>query len=265
MAGDRLTRILAVWSADTLLKCEDSFYLPVFAFSLTHMCASHAACPLTVPVPHSCCAPAFAMPQHNAAQMAHFAQFDPPIPAQVAAIASAPLPTLLGCGLGVGSLLDVSHSRAHIALVFTPRVAGSPPSSFNFSACPYSQDAPNASQGPVPSNVDPTSMAVRRSSPQARHSYYWRAMENFEREPGLVHLGSCVSCGQATGNYCDTCVAAGRSFDVPSGLTLSGSPLCSTCEVEFHCYVCVGVVPPAIAGPPNVPLVTITVPPAPTA
>ena len=133
MAGDRLTRILAVWSADTLLKCEDSFYLPVFALSLTHMCASHAACPLTVPVPHFCCASAFAAPQHNAARMAHFAQFNPPIPAQVAAIASAPLPTLLGCGLGVGSLLDDSHSRAHTALVFTPRVAGSPPSSFLFS------------------------------------------------------------------------------------------------------------------------------------
>ena len=132
-------------------------------------------------------------------------------------------------------------------------------------SCPYPQDAPNASQGPVPSSVDPSSMAARRASPQARHTYYWRALENFEREPGLVHMGSCVSCGQATGNYCDTCVDAGRSFDVPSGLVLSGSPLCSTCEVEFHCYVCVGVVPPAIAGPPKVPLVTITVPSAPTA
>ena len=239
MAGDRLTRILAVWSADTLLKCEDSFYLPVFALSLTHMCASHAACPLTVPVPHFCCASAFAAPQHNAARMAHFAQFDPPIPAQVAAIASAPLPTLLGCGLGVGSLLDDAHSHAHIALVFTPAWPDRPLPRFSLLRVPL---------------FTRRSQCIAGACAIQCRSYLDGRASLKPTGPPLVLLE-----GRAWP------VTAGRSFDVPSGLVLSGSPLCSTCEVEFHCYVCVGVVPPAIAGPPKVPLVTITVPSAPTA
>ena len=127
-------------------------------------------------------------------------------------------------------------------------------------------DAPTASQGPLPLNADPSSMAARRASPLARKIYYFKLLDEVEREPSLWHMGPCASCGQATGNYCDTCVTAGRSFEVPSGLVMSGSPLCSSCEDEFHCYVCVGVVPPGIAGPPTVPLVTLAaIPPAPTA
>ena len=127
-------------------------------------------------------------------------------------------------------------------------------------------DAPTASQGPLPLNADPSSMAARRASPLARKIYYLKLFDEVEQEPCLVHMGPCASCGQATGNYCDTCVTAGRSFEVPSGLVMSGSPLCTSCEDEFHCYVCVGVVPPGIAGPPNVPFVTLAaIPPAPTA
>lgn len=109
-------------------------------------------------------------------------------------------------------------------------------------------------------------MAARRASPLARKIYYFKLLDEVEREPSLWHMGPCASCGQATGNYCDTCVTAGRSFEVPSGLIMSGTPLCSSCEDEFHCYVCVGVVLPGIAWPPTVPLVTLAaIPPAPTA
>ena len=108
-------------------------------------------------------------------------------------------------------------------------------------------------------------MDARRACPLARQIYYWQIMDEVEQDPGLVHMGPCASCGQATGNYCDSCVSAGHSFEVPSGLIMSGSPLCSSCEEDFHCYVCAGVVPPGLAGQPTVPLVTLaTVTPAPT-
>jgi hypothetical protein len=126
-------------------------------------------------------------------------------------------------------------------------------------------DPPIPAQGPLPPNVDPSSMSARRACPLARQIYYWKIMDEVEQEPGLVHMGPCASCGQATGNYCESCVGAGHSFEVPSGLVMSGSPLCSSCERDFHCYVCAGVVPPGLAGPPTVPLVTfIAVPQAPT-
>ena len=198
--------------------------------------------------------------------MAHFAQFDPPIPAQVAAIASAS--PFVSCGVGC--------------------VGGGPPKtmrpSFRYRALGFYRVGPSFfsrawfflalrpltlllhRRGPCHPMSGAFSMAARRASPLARKIYYFKLLDEVEREPSLWHMGPCASCGQATGNYCDTCVTAGRSFEVPSGLILSGTPLCSSCEDEFHCYVCVGVVPPGIAWPPTVPLVTLAaIPPAPTA
>ena len=198
--------------------------------------------------------------------MTHFSQFDPPIPAQVAAMASALPFALGGGGLGGGPHRRCAFSWSSRSWFFAcGHLVPSISLTFPCLACSHPYDAPTASQGPLPLNVDPSSMAARRASPLARQIYYWRIMDEVEHEPGLVHMGPCASCGQATGNYCDSCVTAGHSFEVPSGLVMSGSPLCSSCEAEFHCYVCVGVVPPGLAGPPTVPLVTLTtVPPAPT-
>ena len=136
-----------------------------------------------------------------------------------------------------------------------------------FPCCAHSQpqDVPIASQGPLPPNVDPTTMDARRACPLARQIFYWQMMDEVEQFPALVHMGPCASCGQATGNFCDSCVSAGHSFEVPSGLIMSGSPLCGPCEEDFHCYVCAGVVPPGLAGQPTVPIVTLApVTPVPT-
>ena len=82
MAGDRLTRILAVFSADILSLC---FQAPSFV----RMCVVSMARLLISPVPHSRCALWSLRRSKIPLDMAHFAQFDPPIPTQVAAIASA--------------------------------------------------------------------------------------------------------------------------------------------------------------------------------
>lgn len=259
MAGDRLTRILAVFSADILSLC---FQAPSFV----RMCVVSMARLLISPVPHSRCALWSLRRSKIPLDMAHFAQFDPPIPTQVAAIASA-FPSASWGGWAVWG--GVPQRRFALLLLSRSRFLSCGPFVFltylTF-PCFAPTDAPTASQGPLPINVDPSSMAARRASPLARQIYYRAIMDEVEQEPCLVHMGPCVSCGQATGNYCGTCDTAGRSFEVPSGLVMSGSPLCSSCEAEFHCYVCVGVVPPGVAGLPTVPLVTLTVvPPAPTA
>ena len=259
MAGDRLTRILAVFSADILSLC---FQAPSFV----RMCVVSMARLLISPVPHSRCALWSLRRSKIPLDMAHFAHFDPPIPTQVAAIASA-FPSASWGGWAVWGGVPQRRFALLFAIalsffvVWALRVSHVPDFSL---LCAH--DAPTASQGPLPINVDPSSMAARRASPLARQIYYRAIMDEVEQEPCLVHMGPCVSCGQATGNYCGTCDTAGRSFEVPSGLVMSGSPLCSSCEAEFHCYVCVGVVPPGVAGLPTVPLVTLTVvPPAPTA
>ena len=258
MAGDRLTRILAVFSADILSLC---FQAPSFA----PMCVGSMARLLISPAPHSRCALWSLRRSKIPLDMAHFAQLDPPIPTQVAAIASA----FPSASWGVGCVGGVPQRRCALLLLSRSRFLSCGPFVFLtylIFPCFAPTDAPIASQGPLPLNADPSSMAARRASPLARKIYYLKLLDEVEQEPWLMHMGPCASCGQATGNYCDTCVTAGRSFEVPSGLIMSGTPLCSSCEDEFHCYVCVGVVLPGIAWPPTVPLVTLAaIPPAPTA
>ena len=81
-------------------------------------------------------------------------------------------------------------------------------------------------------------------------------MDQAHNYPHMVYMGGCVTCGQPTGNFCDPCVNAGRTFEVPAGQIMAGSPICGPCE-DFHCYVCAGIVPPGPIGQPTVPIVTL--------
>ena len=185
--------------------------------------------------------------------MSHVPNFNPPIPSQVAAMASASHHVHWGGGLGEGSLVVTSalvltreRSLPSVCLAFPPlRVTGLPS---------QSKDVPIASQGPLPPDADPTAMNVRRACPLARQIFYWEMMDQVEQFPALVYMGACISCGQATGNFCDPCVSAGRTFEVPSGQIMSGSSICGPCEESFHCYVCAGVVPSGPIGQPTVPI-----------
>ena len=113
-----------------------------------------------------------------------------------------------------------------------------------------------ASQGPLPHNANPAAIAVRRACPLAREMFYLEMMDQVDNFPQLVFMGACVTCGQPTGNFCDPCVDAGRTFEVPAGQIMAGSPICGPCET-FHCYVCAGIVPPGPIGQPIAPIVTL--------
>ena len=90
----------------------------------------------------------------------------------------------------------------------------------------------------------------------AREIFHEWNMAQVDQHPELIVCGSCVTCGQPTGNYCDPCMFAGRTFVVPSGQVMSGPPVCTHCE-GLYCYVCVGLAPPGPVGQPTVPVVRI--------
>ena len=113
-----------------------------------------------------------------------------------------------------------------------------------------------ASQGPMPPNANIDSINVRRACPLARELFYLELTDQAHNHPHMVYMGGCVTCGQPTGNFCDPCVSAGRTFEVPAGQIMAGSPICGPCE-DFHCYVCAGIVPPGPIGQPTVPIVTL--------
>ena len=105
-------------------------------------------------------------------------------------------------------------------------------------------------------NANVSDMNVRRACPLARDIFYQGMMAQVDQFPELTFVSACVTCGQPTGNYCDPCVDAGYTFEVPSGQVMAGTPVCGPCET-FHCYVCVGLVPPGPIGQPTVPIVTL--------
>ena len=113
-----------------------------------------------------------------------------------------------------------------------------------------------ASQVSMPLNANINSIDLRRECPMAREIFYQGLMNQAHNHPHIVCMGRCVSCGQPTGNFCDPCVNAGRTFVVPTGQILAGAPICSQCE-DFHCYVCAGIVPPGPVGQPTAPIVTL--------
>ena len=88
------------------------------------MCVDFTARLLTLPVSHLRCVLCSLCRSKTQSDMAHFAQFDPPIPAQVAAMASALPSAFGGGGLGGGPPIDDAHSLVHRALGFS-RVAPS--------------------------------------------------------------------------------------------------------------------------------------------
>ena len=119
-----------------------------------------------------------------------------------------------------------------------------------------------ASQVPLHPNANIDSIDVRRECPMAREIFYQRRVDQAQGDPHIKCVGSCVTCGEPTGNYCDPCVNIGRTYVIPTGQILAGSPICRQCEATFHCYVCVGVVPPGPVGQPAVPIVNLAVPQA---
>jgi hypothetical protein len=108
----------------------------------------------------------------------------------------------------------------------------------------------------MPLNANINSINLRRACPLARELFYQGLMNQAHNHPHIVYMGRCVSCGQPTGNFCDPCVNAGRTFEVPAGQIMAGSPICGQCE-DFHCYVCAGIVPPGPIGQPTAPIVTL--------
>ena len=92
--------------------------------------------------------------------------------------------------------------------------------------------------------------------PMAREMFYLEMSDQVDQFPQLSFVGACVTCRQPTGNFCDPCVEAGYTFEVPSGQVMAGSPICGPCET-FHCYVCAGLVPPGPVGQPTVPIMTL--------
>jgi hypothetical protein len=124
------------------------------------------------------------------------------------------------------------------------------------------RDSAIASQVPLHPDANIDSIDVRRGCPMAREIFYQRQVDQAQGNPHIKCVGSCVTCGEPTGNYCDPCVNAGRTYVIPTGQILSGSPVCRQCEAFFHCYVCVGVVPPGPIGQPTAPIVNLTIPPA---
>ena len=120
----------------------------------------------------------------------------------------------------------------------------------------HSWNPPIASQVPMPANANWHDIVVRRACPMAREIFYEWNMAQVDQNPELIVCGSCVTCGQPTGNYCDPCMFAGRTFVVPSGQVMSGTPVCTQCE-GLYCYVCVGLAPPGPVGQPTVPVVMI--------
>ena len=124
------------------------------------------------------------------------------------------------------------------------------------------RDPASASQVPLHPDADINSVDVRRGCPMAREIFYQRIVDQAQGNPHIKCVASCVTCGEPTGNYCDPCVNVGRTYVIPTGQILAGSPVCRQCEASFHCYVCVGVVPPGPIGQPTAPIVNIAVPPA---
>ena len=55
----------------------------------------------------------------------------------------------------------------------------------------------------------------------------------------------CLTCGQGTGNWCDECQLAGRTFVFNFGggdQPLVGMPYCTVCEnAPFDCRACHGM------------------------
>ena len=94
----------------------------------------------------------------------------------------------------------------------------------------------------------------------ARDIFYQRRVDQAQGDPNIRCVGSCVTCGEPTGNYCDPCVNIGRTYEIPTGQVLAGSPICRQCEAFFHCYICMGVVPPGPIGQPTAPIVNLTIP-----
>ena len=203
--------------------------------------------------PHSSC--------HAETQttMAHTQNANPPIPQQVAANASLHLPHNaletheMICPLRTSARLNV-HAKARSRPRHHAQRREPPPSN---EQPPHINDSAMASQGPLPPNANIASIALRRACPMARELLYLEMMDQANNFHHMVYMGACVTCGQPTGNFCDPCVNAGRTFEVPAGQIMAGSPICGSCEETFHCYVCVGIAPPGPIGQPTVPIVTL--------
>ena len=184
---------------------------------------------------------------------------NPPIPQQVAANASLHLPHNaletheMICPLRTSARLNV-HAKARSRPRHHAQRREPPPSN---EQPPHINDSAMASQGPLPPNANIASIALRRACPMARELLYLEMMDQANNFHHMVYMGACVTCGQPTGNFCDPCVNAGRTFEVPAGQIMAGSPICGSCEETFHCYVCVGIAPPGPIGQPTVPIVTL--------
>ena len=55
---------------------------------------------------------------------------------------------------------------------------------------------------------------------------------------GGMPISGCQACGMNTGNWCDGCEVAGRTFRAYGGQLLAGRPLCTKCEEEERCRAC---------------------------
>ena len=88
----------------------------------------------------------------------------------------------------------------------------------------------------VPTYATPT-LAERRAEPAARVAYYANIVAQyeslfvdagvpFEARPWHV-IAMCLGCGVSTGNWCDACEWAGRTYVAHWGQRLCGAPLCS--------------------------------------
>ena len=90
-------------------------------------------------------------------------------------------------------------------------------------------------------------LAQRRSELSARMAYWSHVLATNERdfhgvplrERGWLPVAMCRACGVNTGNWCDTCEELGYTFTSHFRQELVGSPLCTRCEDEVVCPVCV--------------------------
>ena len=78
---------------------------------------------------------------------------------------------------------------------------------------------------------------TRRTQPAARIAYFAHILHEQNLQYPLMAM--CVSCGNNTGNWCDTCEDEGRRFTTMWGQVMVGSPLCTICEDDgVECTVC---------------------------
>ena len=91
----------------------------------------------------------------------------------------------------------------------------------------------------------------------AREMFYLEMSDQVDQFPQLSFVGACVTYGQPTGNFCDPCVEAGYTFEVPSVGKLWPVPRSVGYVKPSICYVCAGLVPPGPVGQPTVPIMTL--------